>query len=120
VTTLELDTQRRLTRAFIATMPVSVALVPRTRTKTSAGGYVFVNQPPRVPQTLRLIESSAIPRPVVTLDGIVREADFELLGAHDAEMGVYDVFSIDGRQWEVVSLAHDNGWERRALVTRVG
>lgn len=122
---LELSTQRRLTKAFIDTQPVSLALVPRNRVKTPAGGYKFEDQPARAPQVLRLIEPGAyggpLPRPEITLDGVQRTVEFELLGEHDAVIGLYDTFQHPiGIRWEVVNLSFFNGWEQRALVSRIG
>jgi hypothetical protein len=70
---------------------------------------------------MRLIEPGTIPSPIVTLDGVQREVEFELLGEWDAVIGVYDVFELDDdSRWEVVGLAHFNGWEQRALVSKIG
>lgn len=116
----ELTVQRRLTTAFINTQPVVLALIPRTKVKKPAGGFVWEDQPPRAPQTLRLIEPGGMPPPVVTADGVERTVDFELLGEHSAVIGLWDYFLHDGAEWEVVQLLHFNGWERRAVVSRRG
>lgn len=118
--TWELDVQRKLTDVFIMTQPVILALQPRAKTRTSSGGVSLVGQTDREPQTMRLIEPGDIPLPTVTLDGVQREVTFELLGKWDSEIGVYDTFSHDGQYWEVVALAHFNGWEKRALVSKRG
>jgi hypothetical protein len=114
----ELGIQRKLTHAFILTQPVELALVPRQRVKKPAGGWAYEEQAPRAPQTMRLVEPSGWPRPTVTQDGIERVVDFMLLGDWDAEIGLYDRFTHDGAEWEVIDLMHFNGWERRASVAR--
>lgn len=116
----ELVIQRQLTVAFILTQPVEITLVPREKVKKPAGGFGWADQAPRPPQTMRLIEPGTIPRPVVTVDGIQREVEFELLGEWNATIGRFDTFSHDGARWEVVEVAHFNGWEQRALVSKVG
>jgi hypothetical protein len=119
---LELDVQRSLTKAFINTMPVQVVLQPRVRTRTASGGWVWTPGPPRPVQTMRLVEPSTVnnvaPRPVQAQDGQERKIDFFLLGEWDATIGLYDTFTYQGYTWEVIELAHDNGYEQRAAVAR--
>ena len=120
---LEIEVQRKLTSAFIATSPSSVTLTPRKRTKTPSGGWKFSNETPRSPQLMKVIESSQgspLPAPVATLDGIERRVEFELLGEWNAVIENYDTFSLGGHTWEVVQVAYFNGWEQRALVSRFG
>lgn len=122
--TLELDVQRRLTKAFIATAPEQVVLRPRVKGETSTGGTVWQQGVPRPVQTMRLVEPSTVnvlaPAPQLTTDGQVRKVAFLLLGEWDAVMGQYDTFTLHGHEWEVVQLAHFNGWEQRASVARYG
>lgn len=122
---MELRAQRKLTTAFIKTQPVVLTLHPRERVKQPAGGFTWTTDPegPRDPQTMRLNEPTlgvGNTRPTITQDGIERVVEFILLGAWDAEIGVYDVFDHGGGRWEVVQLVHDNGYERRAIVARHG
>lgn len=117
----ELTVQRKLTHAFILTQPVQITLTPRSKVKMPAGGFVWQSQAPRAIQTMRLIEpSNSGPKPTVTADGIEREVDFILLGEHDATIGLFDIFSHAGYDWEIVQLYHHNGWETRASVARYG
>ncbi len=116
---VELRVQKRLTTAFINTQPISVALTPRQKVRTPTGGAKLEELAPRDPQTMRLVEPPK-PQLEIALDGIQREVEFLLLGEYDAELGVYDTFSHDGHDWEVVQLYHFNGWERRAAVARLG
>lgn len=121
---LEQTVQRKLTHEFIMTMPVTITLRPRNKVKTPAGGFTWQETVPRAAQVMRLCEPSTMgggmPRPIVTTDGIQREIEFMLLGEWDASIGVNDVFTHDGHDWEIVQVAQSNGWEQRALVTRLG
>lgn len=119
----ELDVNRRLTKAFIDRLPLEVVLVPRTRTRTASGGFALVEGPARDPQIMTLIESGTVdgtPRPVAAQDGVDRVIDFTLLGEWDAQLARYDTFTHQGKDWEIIDLFHDNGYERRALVSRRG
>lgn len=120
---MNLTVNRRLTKAFIDQNPVEIVMTPRHRERTAAGGFQWVDHRPRSPQVMTLIETGGvggIPRPTITQDGIDRVIEFQLLAEHDARMERYDVFEHDGKEWEVVELYHDNGYERRANVTRRG
>lgn len=116
----ELDIQRSLTLAFIDTQPVMITLVPRIRTKQPAGGYVYVDQPPRDNQTMRLVESSGAPIMLQGSDGVEREMEMMLLGRWDAIIGKFDKFTVFGRSYEVAGLYFPNMWEQRAQVIRFG
>lgn len=117
----ELEVQRKLTHAFILTQPIDCVLIPRIKVKMPAGGFVWNEQPPRDSQVMRLIEpNNSAPTPTVTADGIEREVVFFLLGEWDATIGLFDIFTHAGHDWEVVQLAHHNGWETRASVARYG
>ena len=119
----ELDVMRHLTEVFILTMPVDLALVPRQRVSDGMGGYNWLDGSPRSPQTMRLIEYSneaTVPEPVLTSDGHQRYVQYELLAKWDAELGLWDHFTHDGDEWEVVEVYFNNGWEYRAKVARFG
>jgi len=111
---------RRLTRAFIAQAPVEVTLIPRTKVPRAAGGFSWEDGEPRPPQTVKLNEPGNVPLPTVTIDGVQREAEFEMIGYHDATFGRFDRFEHAGARWEVLEVAHFNGWEQRALVAKIG
>lgn len=112
--------QRRLTKAFIDVRPVSLSLIPRERLQQPSGGTKWAELPARETQVFTLVEPSGTPAPVRTLDGKERVIEFMLVGEHDAELGVYDVFSHGGHEWEVLYLHYPNGWETRAEVARRG
>lgn len=117
----DVEIQRKLTHAFIQTQPVVIQLIPRSYEQQPAGGSTWIEQTPREPQVLRLVEpSNSAPTPVTTADGIEREVEFMLLGEWDAQIGQNDIFTYMNLHWEVVQLAHFNGWERRASVARYG
>ena len=120
---IDLPLNRKLTKQFIDQLPVTLVLTPHSRVRTPAGGYKEEAQPPRAAQTFTLIESGGIgglPRPEVTIDGVVRVVEFELLGEHDALMARGDTFTHQGKEWELVDLFYENGYERRALVSARG
>lgn len=112
--------QRKATRAFIAVNPVSLALIPREKVKQPAGGFRWSEKDPRPSQTMTLLEQTGLSAPTVTLDGVERRVEFGLLAEWDAAMAVGDVFLHQSRTWEIVGIAYDNGYERRALVSARG
>lgn len=121
---LELTVQRKLTKAFIDTKPIELVLRPRVRAETPSGGFRWEDGQPRPAQTLRIVEPSThvnlAPEPRRTNDGEQRKIEFLLLGEWDAVIGQDDTFTYQGREWQVVELAYDNGWEQRASVARYG
>jgi hypothetical protein len=120
----QLDIQRRLTTAFIATRPVTVVLRPRNRVKTPTGGFVWQDAVARPPQVMRFCEPSTqlqeMPNPTTAQDGVVREVQFMLLGEWDSVIGTDDVFDHEGQSYQIVQVAVPNGWEQRASVVRYG
>lgn len=114
---------RKLTSAFIAQLPTVVTLIPRTVTKLPAGGTKLVDGTPRAPQTMTIIEQSSLsgqPTPTRTLDGVDRKVEFEIVAEWDAAIARYDTFTHQGKEWEVIDLFFDNGYEKRALVSARG
>lgn len=117
---MDLATQRRLTDAFIAVRPESIVFTPRNQMRRPAGGFAWTEGEPRPPQVVTFIESGSAPQPTVTLDGVERTVDFQLVASWDANIVRNDVFTHQGREWEVVELFYDNGYEVRALVSGRG
>lgn len=118
--TVDLATNRRLTKAFIDQLPTTLVLTPHRRVRGASGAFENQELPPREPQTFTIIEGGgvgALPRPTVTQDGVERVVEFELLGEHTAELAPRDTFTHQGKEWEVIDLFYDNGYERRALVS---
>jgi hypothetical protein len=119
----EVRVQREITHEFIMRRPVEIVLRPRERVRKPAGGFGWVEGEPRVPQVVSLLEQGTVggdPRPTVTQDGVERVVEFELLGEWDAVVARDDVFTHQGKEWEVIDLYHDNGYEVRALVSARG
>lgn len=116
----ELDIQKELTAAFIATSPIELVLTPYGRTETPTGGYIEGALPARPMQTFKLIQLSENADPVLGQDGIMRRMDFTLLGLWDAEIAVRDRFSYKGGDFTVEALMMDLEYETRALVRRCG
>lgn len=120
---MNLLVQRILTLAFINMLPTNVVFTPREKSKKPAGGFVWVEGVPRPPQTVTFIETSAqggLPRPTVTLDGVERVAEMTLIGAWDATIARYDFFTHQNKDFEVIDLFYNNGYETRALVSGRG
>jgi hypothetical protein len=119
----ELAQQRRVTSAFISQKPDTITFIPRTKSKKPAGGWVWVDGTPKNPQIVSFIEVSASggnPVPIVTLDGLERRAEMEIVAEWDADVDRYDVFTHQGKDWEVIDLFYDNGYETRAWVSGRG
>lgn len=117
---MDLATNRRLTKAFIDVRPATITLIPRSRVKKPAGGWVWEEQAPRAPQVVTISEPPTLPRPTVTTDGVEREVDFILIAEWNAQVARGDVFVHKGKDWEVVDLYIDNEYEVRALVAARG
>lgn len=120
----EARAQRAITKAFIGANPSSLVLIPREMQRHGTGTS-YVDQPPRAAQTFRLIDQSSTrgPQPgtVRAADGSQRLVEFQLLGEHDASIGLYDYWLDSvGVRLEVADILPDNGYERRALVVRYG
>lgn len=117
---IDLAQNRRLTKAFIDQLPTTVVLTPHRRVRGASGAFELQDLPARDPQVVTLIEQGTVgglPRPTVTQDGVERVVEFELLGEWDAELDRRDTFTHQGKEWEIVDLFYDNGYERRALVS---
>lgn len=120
----ELRAQRRVTQQFIAANPIAVTLTPANYTRTSAGGKTRSVGPSRDEQMFRLIDQStasgSVPGPIRAADGTNRTVTHMLLGYHDSIMEVGDRWEANGYTYEIVDMFPDNGYERRARVSRYG
>ena len=113
---LELEAHRKNTEWFIAWNPYEVTLIPRTREKSGSGSR-WVDGPPRVVQTMRLIPQSETTLPVTTADGKVRQITHVLLGRWDADMAIGDHWTDTvGSTFEVVDMSTPNGYEVKGLI----
>lgn len=115
----EIKYQRVQTRAFIASNPTSIALIPRVR-QMDGRGVRWVSQTARDPQTFKIIDQSStgggVPGVLVAADGKQRLIAYQLLGDADAIVGLYDCWEMNGEWWEVAELLPANGYEIRAQV----
>lgn len=120
--TLGLEVNRQLTASFIATCPVEVTLVPRAQTSDGTGGVVLTSGESKSPQLVAILESgdSGYRTPVASDNGKSLSFDFLMLGLHDADFAENDVFTYQEREYKIVTLMPDNGYEKRALVMRHG
>jgi hypothetical protein len=112
--------QRNLTRAFIAADEDAVVLERRTRTANGSGGYVL-SAPAALPsQPMRLIplQSGAAERH--TLDGKLVEPGYALLADWDADMARWDLFTVNGRRYEVVFINENRSYELKGEVVYHG
>lgn len=112
----ETAAQRRITRAFIAADEDMVVLRRSVRTPDGAGGYE-VNPPSPLPsQPMRLIplQSGATQR--YTLDGVLVEPAYALLGDWFADMERGDLFTMAGRQYQVVFINENRSYEVKGEV----
>lgn len=120
----ELRLQRKNTKAFIDANYIDIMLIPRVMVN-SGKGQLLEDQAARPSQRLRLIDQTRTngpePGTVIAADGQQRKAEFQLLGEHDAVMGVFDYWrDTNGIRYEVVNLIHNNSYEVRAQVVRYG
>lgn len=124
MTTKEVRSNRRLTQRFIQTSPSYIRLTPYERLPDDQGAWRLAAGEVRHTQRFRLIEGGSVGTNVAaqatSVDGIIREVEFELLGSYDAEIDLYDRFSLGDVEYEVTQVWPDNGYERRASVSRYG
>lgn len=122
MTTREQVVNRRLTKRFIDTSPRNIRLIPYYRLEDDMGGWRYVKGDIRPTQTFRFIESGNRGTNAATnatgTDGILREIEFEMVGEHCVDVTLYDRFTYEGVEYEVVQIWPDNGWEKRASVVR--
>lgn len=119
---LALTIQRQLTHAYILEQPTRLILTPRNRVRTASGGFSYVTQTPRVAQLMRIIESSLIAEQGVqkTETGFERVKTYQLMCEWNATIAVDDTYEYDDALWEVRSFMPNDGYQRRAMVARIG
>ena len=120
--TMGLAENRAATEAFIAVAPVDIVLTPRVKTPDGTGGRQMALGTPRESQRFSLLEpsNSGYQEPLATRDGQQTTFDFMLLGKYDAIIAEDDVFTHEGKEYKLVTVMADNGYEKRALVLRHG
>lgn len=122
-----LKVARKQTKRFIDDDPFTIVLVPREKTRVPGGGYEMVDQPPRPPQTVKLVYTGSA-RGIggaegvqVTSDGVERRYDYVIIGEWTLQIDVGDWWEDDrGQRWEVLGMIPDNEYERRATCSAYG
>jgi hypothetical protein len=111
--------QRGLTTSFINMDPTTASLVPRTRTKTAAGGFTETDGTARDAQTFKMVLLAYDQRPTVTLAGVERVIDYHLVGPHDMAIAVGDYWTdAEGTRYDVVGFSEGWGFETKAFISR--
>jgi hypothetical protein len=114
-----LETQRRMTAAFIADDPTTAELTPRNRVSTPSGGFQVVDGDKRQPQTFKLSLLAYDQRPTVTVAGVERIMDFHLIGLWDMDIAVGDQWTDEaGTTYEVAALSEGWDYMTKAMVFR--
>ncbi len=121
----ELDINRNLTKWFIDCDPSTITLIPRVKTIKPGGGSDYSNGTPRNPQQFKMIFQSGDSTGVVVSDsGEVKKYDFIILGKHDAQIEIGDIWyegSGENRhKYIVVGFTPFNNYEIKAGVTSFG
>ncbi|MFJ6198834.1 hypothetical protein [Micromonospora sp. NPDC092111] len=116
----ELEAQRRMTAALVAYDPTEAALIPRVKTVTASGAASYTDGTPRASQRFKLSLLNYDQRPDVTLaGGVVRKADYHLIGPHDMAIEIGDHWTdADGTRYDVTGFTEGWGYMRKAFVVR--
>lgn len=116
---LELAAQRRITAAYVAADRFSCVLVRDQKVPDGEGGYTE-EQVPQDPQWLRLnpLQDSTQERRDST--GRVVQPGYMLVGPHTADIKRGDVFTKDGRRYEVVFVVENQQYQVKAEVIYLG
>lgn len=96
-----------ITTQFIAENPSIVSVIRRTRTTNTAGGYTWTNPITQDPQTLRLVpHGKSLGERLVTTDSNGKEVvpTWLLVGHMDANLERFDLFTLDGDEYEILSV----------------
>lgn len=117
----QMSVLRMQTLMFIGLDPQEVTLIPRVETETESGAQNLVRQTARAAQVFKLIHQGGTPGgKVFTTDGTGRREEFILLGAHDADVELFDCWEVGDVFFEVVGFKPYNGYEQRAVVNAYG
>lgn len=117
---IELDVQRRLTKAFIDESPESVVLQGFDKESNGSGGFRLTPQPPRDPQVMRLIPISTTAFERLTLDGAAVTPQFVLMGEFNCEMQRGDKFELDGKRYEIVHIQEKHEYQKKGETVLLG
>ena len=121
---LELQINRDNTAMFIEADPVLLTLTWREKIDNGSGGFKYGPPQNRDPQVFRMIPQSDIMPDVQGPDGVTLTPTYVLLGKHDAVMGRWDRFTMNGVKFMIVSPIRpdytiENVYEHKADVARV-
>lgn len=116
----ELETQRRLTLAFIAADSIILELQRRAITPNGAGGYIFGTAVARPAQVLRVIPSQDGGQPRLTADGVEVTPAYTIMGPAGADIERFDEFTLAGRRYQVVFVNANQQYEVKGEVAYLG
>lgn len=118
----QLIVNRELTKWFISQNPVTVSLVPKGRQKSPSGGVKLVSLQAKPPQTVTFSQQGGSLVSLKTAEaGLNRRFEFVMIGEHDADFDVDDVFTDEkGHKWVILALEPFNGYEQKAYVVAYG
>lgn len=121
-TSLELELLRKQTLAFIRTNRTVLSLVPRVKSAVSDGGSLFEDLAPRPAQEFRLLPQTDGEIARQDENGESNQYPFILLGTWDCTVHELDFWedAATEMRWQIDSLVHYNGYERKAMVTAYG
>lgn len=124
----DMELQRKLSREFIASSPLHIALIPGVLEKLPSGGIEKKEGVARPVQMFRLIPMSHTEKPQQSSSasasadsGVQRRYDYTLLGESDCVMRENDHWETEDGQFLVIeALVSYNGYERKGLVISYG
>lgn len=118
----EMTWLRMQTLAFIRANQLVISLVPRLLVGQSDGGKLLEDLPPRPAQEFRLIPQTDGERARINELGESNQYPYILLGTWDSTMHELDFWEdpLTEMRWQIDSLVHYNGYERKAMVTAYG
>lgn len=115
----ELRIQKINTRAFIDADFVILTLHTREKMMSGTEKGMFVDGPDRPPQKFRLITQQPSPYAGAranTTEASTASFQYVLLGTADAEMEIYDWWTLPtGQHVEITTMMPDNGYERKGM-----
>lgn len=123
IAAVELSVQRQLTSAFIDADYVDVVLYRSGQVSDGAGGFIPGDPVPLASQKVRIItqgSTGADSKARFTADGQQVSPDYVLMGTYDADVERWDIFFLDGREYEVVFVNQNRQYEVKAEVVYRG
>lgn len=119
ISSAEAAAQKRITAHFIAADPTEIVLVPHSKDRNGAGGYVVTAGKPRASQTGRMIpQTSGRATERLSLDGSSKDVQFMLMLPASAQIGLWDRLRHAGVDYEVVYIQANRDFQTKADVVR--